>query len=299
MWAAWGLTTLGLALMTLLRPTSSPAEQYLFPVIASLGGGIILPGRLLSVQAAQKDEDAPLATTMVSFMLSLGQAFGVGVGGSILENRWDDLIATSKTPIPARFVITGKNLLSAWRKVPAFPKPLQLLYQQITAKSISTLYAVLAVLAGIALLTSFFSEDLTLDKDARGRQQFATEHEDSSTAHLLRSDNLGNEHTHHRRDAGLQTHPSTKFNRFSDQEQIFNGGRTMIQIPFLHQNRGRGRSPSNSGRYELIEGRNIYRHTRDMSQSSFHSHSSANLDDGLETGMTVPSLAHTYDPTAR
>lgn len=181
MWAAWSLTTLGLALMTLLSPTSNAAEQYLFPVITSLGGGIILPGRLLSVQASQKDEDAPLATTMVAFMLSLGQAFGVGIGGSILENRWEQLLSRRNIEIPTQFLLSSREVDSAWRRIPSLPEPFQQFYRELMADSIRSLYAALAVLAGIALSSSFFSENLTLDRDARGKQGFEMEMEDEES----------------------------------------------------------------------------------------------------------------------
>src|SRR2546421_4283455 len=92
MWIAWAFTITGTALLSTLRASSPPAAQYGYQVISSLGGGIILPARLLSVQASQKLEDIAMATTVVAFMLSIGQEFGIGIGGAIIRNRWDSLV---------------------------------------------------------------------------------------------------------------------------------------------------------------------------------------------------------------
>jgi len=88
---AWVLVVIGLALVSTLRVDSSLSAAYGFQIIAALGGGIILPGRLLAVQSSQNDDDVAMATTLVTFMLSLGQAFGVGVGGSVFQNRWESI----------------------------------------------------------------------------------------------------------------------------------------------------------------------------------------------------------------
>ena len=174
MLVAWCLVIIGSALLSRLGPNSSEAEQYGYQMIGALGGGIILPGRLLAVQASQKQADVAIATTIVAFMLNLGQAFGVGIGGTILQNRWDSLLhqAAEQQGLPPKFQVTGARVESAWKITSTFPMKWRTLYREITAESISTLFIFCAAAAGVGLLSSFASKDLSLDKDARSSQRF-------------------------------------------------------------------------------------------------------------------------------
>jgi hypothetical protein len=176
MWLAWALTVVGTALLSTLRPDSSPAAQYGYQVISSLGGGIILPARLLSVQASQKKRDIAMATTIVAFMLSVGQEFGIGVGGTIIENRWDSLVheALAKHELIPEFSISSDYFETAWKITSNFPMQYKAIYREITAESISTLFVYCSACAGVALLSSFMAKDLSLDKDGRSRQRFIT-----------------------------------------------------------------------------------------------------------------------------
>ncbi|KAL1632701.1 multidrug transporter [Neofusicoccum ribis] len=167
---AWALVVVGTALLSTLRPNSGPGKYYGYQVIASIGGGMILPGRLLSVQASQKPEDVAMATTTMAFMLSIGQAFGMGIGGSVIQNRWDDLVNSHH--IPSKYNIPSSKVESAYKLAKAFPEKIQRAYGDITAKSIATLFIFCCALSAVGFLTSFISKDLSLDKDERGRQRF-------------------------------------------------------------------------------------------------------------------------------
>jgi len=91
----------------------------------------------------------------------------------------DDRYIASKS-LPLQYIISGNDVGRAWKLATTFPPSIQVIYRQITADSIDTLYILLTALAGGALLTSFFSEDLTLDRDGRGRQRFTDPKEQSS-----------------------------------------------------------------------------------------------------------------------
>lgn len=176
MWVAWALTIVGTALLSTLRPNSPLAAQYGYQIISSLGGGIILPARLLSVQASQKQEDIAMATTVVAFMLSLGQEFGIGLGGAIIQNRWDSLVqeALAKHELTPEFSISSDYFETAWNITSNFPVQYKAVYQEITAESIGTLFVFCSVCAGVGFLCSLMAKDLSLDKDARSRQRFIT-----------------------------------------------------------------------------------------------------------------------------
>ncbi|KAF2084894.1 MFS general substrate transporter [Saccharata proteae CBS 121410] len=167
---AWALVVVGTALLSRLRADSSAGEYYGYQIIPSIGGGMILPGRLLSVQASQAPVDVAMATTTVAFMLSIGQAFGMGIGGSVIQNRWSELV--NKQDVPAEFYISSAHVESAYKLTADWPAKYQDLYADINAKSIAVLFIFCAALAAVGFLTSFISKDLSLDKDARGLQRF-------------------------------------------------------------------------------------------------------------------------------
>jgi hypothetical protein len=184
MWVAWVFTIVGTALLSTLRPNSPPAALYGYQVFSAIGGGIILPARLLSVQASQKQEDIGMATTIVAFMLSLGQEFGIGGGGAIIQNRWDSLVheALAKHDLIPEFSISSDYFETAWNITSDFPVQYKAVYQEITAESIGTLFVFCSACAGVALLNSFMAKDLSLDKDARGRQRFISTQKRPGTA---------------------------------------------------------------------------------------------------------------------
>lgn len=177
MWVAWALTLVGTALLSTLRPNSPPAAQYGYQIISSLGGGVILPTRLLAVQASQKRENVAMATTIVAFMLSVGQEFGIGIGGAIIENRWDGLVqeALAKHELIPEFSILSDNFETAWNITSSFPMQYKAVYQEIAGESISSFFVFCSGCAAVALVCSFLAKDLSLDKDGRGRQRFVTD----------------------------------------------------------------------------------------------------------------------------
>ncbi|KAB5566759.1 major facilitator superfamily domain-containing protein [Coniochaeta sp. 2T2.1] len=186
LWGAWVLMTIGLALMSQLRRDSPQAAQYGLQVLASLGGGAILPGRLLAVQASQAVEaDIPIATSVVVFLLSLGQTFGIGTGSAAIANQWQSLVdkaVAQHNLLPSQAVQSG-DLAKTLPHLQVFPATVQAIYQDIVAESVSSLYIVLAALAGFGLLTSLAMKDVSLDKDGRQSQRFC-DGKDQSTDNL-------------------------------------------------------------------------------------------------------------------
>lgn len=161
--------------MATLRANSSPAAQFGFQVITAIGSGALFPSRMLAVQADQDENDLPMAVSFVVFIMGLGQAFGVGVGGQAFQSQWDALVEQAqKVPgkLPAQFVIPGSDAQSAAFIFDAFPQDIQILYRDINAKALSTVWIVLATAAGVAFLSSLFMKDLTLDKNRGSQAQY-------------------------------------------------------------------------------------------------------------------------------
>ncbi|KAE9366460.1 MFS general substrate transporter, partial [Stipitochalara longipes BDJ] len=171
---AWVFVTVGFALMTQLHVESSKATQYGFQVIYAIGGGVLFPGRTCAVQASQKDVDVPMATAMVSFIISLGEAFGVGIGGVVFQNEWNEQVerAILSETIAPEFVLSYKEAEQAASLIQSFPLHVQALYRVIMADVIDILFIVLAVFSAAAFLASLLSRDLSMDRETRSSQQF-------------------------------------------------------------------------------------------------------------------------------
>jgi len=160
--------------MTQLHVNSNKAMKYGFQVIYALGGGVLFPGRLCAVQASQQDSDVPMATALISFCTSLGQAFGVGIGGVIFQNHWTAQLASAMQShsFSPNEIITYREAEQTSQLIKNFPVEIQEIYRAIMANVIDTLFIVLATLSGVAFLVSLTSRNLSMDRETRSSQRF-------------------------------------------------------------------------------------------------------------------------------
>ena len=168
----WALLTIGFSLMTTLSRTSNPGKQFGFQIIYGIGGGIVFVSRICAVQASQRDEDGSMATALISFTISLGQAFGVGLGGVIFQNQWDQRVAASVSDrqLPASYIIPSDKAEQAAAIITQFPTNVQILYRDIMAKVIDRLFLVLGAVSGFAFVVSLLAKDLSLTRDTEKPQ---------------------------------------------------------------------------------------------------------------------------------
>lgn len=165
--AAWILLSVGVGLLATLTSTTLLWHAYGFQLILAVGGGILFPGRLLSTQAPQKPSDVPVATALVSFFTSFGEAVGVGVGGTVIQNRWDRLTdeQIERGNIPPQFRIPGKFAESAAEKMRELPESVQVLYREVMSGSARTLWITLATVCVVGFLVSLGQRNVRLDKE--------------------------------------------------------------------------------------------------------------------------------------
>ncbi|KAH8811664.1 drug resistance transporter [Xylogone sp. PMI_703] len=168
------LLSVGLGLTSLLRPDSNRGIQYGFQVLYGIGGGALFPGRMVAVQASQLDEDVPMATAMSSFTISLGQAFGVAIGGAIFQNEWNHKVAAyhARGVIPSQYRLSNLQAEQTASLIANFPETVQNAYRRILSESINTIFIVLASFAAVATVASFTSKNISLDRDSKSSQAF-------------------------------------------------------------------------------------------------------------------------------
>ena len=107
---------------------------------------------------------------MVSFVISLGEAFGVGIGGVVFQNQWTRHVEALNTlPEP---VVTYQEAEQAGELIKVFPLAVQMVYRVIMADVIATLFIVLAAFSGFAFVVSLGSRNLSMDRETKSSQQF-------------------------------------------------------------------------------------------------------------------------------
>ncbi|KAF2186648.1 MFS general substrate transporter [Zopfia rhizophila CBS 207.26] len=161
---AWISLSIGIGLLALLTPNISLGKAYGYQIVLAIGGGIIFPGRILAVQVSNKDEDVAIATTMVSFFTSLGEAFGVGVGGSIFQNRWEALTNSyvQSGILPEEYRIGNHAAEGAAESIKQFPEGIQAVYREVMTGSLRTLWITFAVFSAVAFFVSLGQRNLSL-----------------------------------------------------------------------------------------------------------------------------------------
>ena len=139
--AAWIILPIGLGLFSTLNQNSSRTAQAGYQSLTAVGGGIVFAGRLLAVQAPQKrSEDIPMATTLVSLFKSLGQTFGLAIGGNIFENSWTGEVKRQVASGNLReIVIFARNAEIAALLIRKLTKEVQAVYAIVVSKSLRLL----------------------------------------------------------------------------------------------------------------------------------------------------------------
>ena len=111
---------------------------------------------------------------MVSFITSLGQAFGVGIGGVVFQNQWNKKIQEelSSGRLSPGYIISYREAEQAAERIKPFPADAQMTYRILMADVIDTLFVVLAAFSAAALIVSLVSQNLSMDRETRSLQQF-------------------------------------------------------------------------------------------------------------------------------
>jgi hypothetical protein len=88
-WLAWVFLTSGTGLNALMKPDSNAGILYGLRVIAAIGGGWLFQLPIFAVQSTTVNDDLGIATEGITFFRSVGQAFGVAIGGIVFQNEFD------------------------------------------------------------------------------------------------------------------------------------------------------------------------------------------------------------------
>ena len=109
---------------------------------------------VFAVQSTTIDEDLGIATATITFMRSVGQAFGVAIGGTVFQNQFDQYAnrAVAARTIPKEFLVTGAQAASAYGIIGRFPENVVEAYRYDYADALRTVWYVTTGIAAAGLL---------------------------------------------------------------------------------------------------------------------------------------------------
>ncbi|KAH8804688.1 drug resistance transporter [Xylogone sp. PMI_703] len=170
MWTGWTLVTVGLGLLSTLTSTTSSGPQYGYQVLIAVGGGVIFPAKVFAAQAAQVEKDVAVATAIVAFLTSLGQACGVATGGAAFQNSWNHYIREQiiAGTIPEQYFISANAIIQEYAILNSLPDSVQIVYRGMMAKSIGRgIWITLTAFAAAAFVISLLAKNLHLGNEVK------------------------------------------------------------------------------------------------------------------------------------
>jgi hypothetical protein len=173
-WIGWSITIISCGLFTLFDPTTSTGERIGFMILMGVGTGILFPALQFAAQAGQPDEDVATATSTFVFIRSLGQTFGVALGGVIFQNQWDKNMAKdiANNSVPTSFQISGHEAEGAVLYLKDLPPAVLETAKYLYSDSLRAVWIFFIPLAGIAFIASLFMRNYSLDKVLNSKQAF-------------------------------------------------------------------------------------------------------------------------------
>ncbi|KAK4247381.1 major facilitator superfamily domain-containing protein [Corynascus novoguineensis] len=176
-WAGWVLATLGCGLLILLNvDTSIPAWIFL-SAVSGLAMGVLFPSIALALQASVPPADVAMAATLVLFFRSFGQAVGVAIGGSILDNHMHVELRRPQMAslLPPELANIGVVTLVSVVKTMRADSPLVLALKSALVRTFQVIWATMCGISGVTMLTQFTIKEYSMDQEHVTDHRFLAE----------------------------------------------------------------------------------------------------------------------------
>jgi hypothetical protein len=183
-WLAWILFTVGNGLNILMKPRSGPGIIFGLRVVPAIGAGFLFQVPLFAVQATTLDDNLGIATSTLTFFRSMGQAFGVAIGGTVFQNQFDRYLSQGilAGKIPSEFVVTGAQAAGAYELIASFPGDVADTYRFIYADALRVVWYVTTGLAGAGLVASLLVRNESMDRGNDAKQAFRDQKKETAVA---------------------------------------------------------------------------------------------------------------------
>ncbi|KAL6697131.1 major facilitator superfamily domain-containing protein [Trichoderma pleuroticola] len=176
-WISWFLVTLGTGLLALLSVSSSKAMGFGIPIMWGWGVGALLRVPQLPIQASVANiNDTGLVIGLMMFLRLLGGLVGLAISSSVFSNVFEPSISKIIPYLPAELQQLGDaNMAIGFipkLRTLDIPAESLLVIQKTYSDAFRAIFFAMTGASGLGLLSSLATEELTLDKEERGQQQF-------------------------------------------------------------------------------------------------------------------------------
>ncbi|OTA98222.1 hypothetical protein M426DRAFT_17621 [Hypoxylon sp. CI-4A] len=178
-WVSWALVLLGTGLLILLKPESSSSSmRYGIPILWGAGIGALLRLLHLPMQASVPSvDDTGHAIALLLTFRCLGGLVGLAIGSTVFSSSFASAIASAgELPDSLAALRDAHNAIEFIPTLPALGLPADVIAPVLDAylTSMRAVFCVMIGFSGLGLISSLFTEELTLQKTDRGRQHFET-----------------------------------------------------------------------------------------------------------------------------
>jgi len=168
----WILTTGGMGLLWVLNPGISIPGWIFTTLVSGLGLGLLFPSMAFSIQAAVDPLYIASGVAFFSFFRAFGQTVGIAVGGTIFQNQVRQKILQYPliAPMADTYSQDATSLVGIIHAMADGEAKIQLI--QAYADALKIIWVVMAALAGVAMIASFFTKGYSLDQIHQPKQGF-------------------------------------------------------------------------------------------------------------------------------
>ncbi|MDI1492370.1 MAG: hypothetical protein OHK93_003584 [Ramalina farinacea] len=174
-WSGWSITLIGMALLSkyLNVHTSVPGFVFL-NLVVGVGLGLLFTSMNLAVQAEVTERYVGAAAGMYVFVRSMGQAVGIAVGGVVFQSQFEIKLRDSSgvgggLGNATALAKDASALVQVIRAMPRGSEKREGIVEAY-AQALEVVWAVMAGLAGAALLMSLLTKGLSLDAAQESEQ---------------------------------------------------------------------------------------------------------------------------------
>ncbi|KAF9339143.1 hypothetical protein BGZ91_006905 [Linnemannia elongata] len=146
--------TLAVGLFIMFDEGTSLAEQLIFVLIMGLGQGLIYQNCVLACQDCTDPKDMAVATSLVAFINSIGNAVGVAICAAVINNALNSNLA--KLSEANQAILKEFNVVENMNSIHTLPEGLRGEVVHAYAESFRVLFIVLTPMIGFAFLLTFF-----------------------------------------------------------------------------------------------------------------------------------------------
>ncbi|KAI2621171.1 MFS general substrate transporter [Hypoxylon sp. NC1633] len=177
-WLAWILVTVGTGLLCLLDASSSAGMRYGIPIVWSVGAGALLRLLQIPIQASVPSvDDTAHAIALLLTVRCFGSLVGLAIGSTIFNSVFGPAIAAVGELPDALGVLRDPHQAIAFipmLRTLDLPADVVAPVLQAYVTAMRAIFYAMIAFSGLGFVTSLATEELTLQRTERGRQQFET-----------------------------------------------------------------------------------------------------------------------------